>query len=72
MEYAAGVKVRRVDQDGWFSYRGRGWKAGRAFAGQPVGLRPTATDGVLEVLFLTQVLRGLDLRENPTHPVPQT
>jgi transposase InsO family protein len=71
-EYAAGVEVRRVDQDGWFSYRGRGWKAGRASAGQPVGLRPTATDGVLEVLFLTQVLQELDLRENPTRPVTQT
>jgi len=45
---------------------------GRAFAGQAVGLRPTATDGVLEVLFLTQVLKELDLRENPTHPVPPT
>ena len=72
VEYAAGVEVRRVDQNGWFSYRGREWKVGRAFAGQTVGLRPTATDGVLEVLFLTQVLQELDLRENPNQPVPQT
>jgi hypothetical protein len=33
-----------------------------------VGLRPTATDGVFEVLFLTQVIKELDRRPNPTQP----
>ena len=70
VEYAGGVEVRRVDQDGRISHRGRSWKVGRGFAGQPVGLRPGPVDGVLEVLFVTQVIKELDLRENETNSVP--
>jgi hypothetical protein len=58
--------VRRADVKGCISYRNREWKVGRAFAGQPVGLRPTATDGVFTVLFLTQPLKEIDLRQNPS------
>jgi transposase InsO family protein len=63
VQYASTVETRRVDENGWFSYHGRDWKAGRAFCGQTIGLRPTATDGLLEVLFLTQVIKELDLRQ---------
>ena len=70
VEYAGGVEVRRVDQDGRISHRGRSWKVGRGFAGQPVGLRPGPVDGVLEVLFVTQVIKELDLRENETNSAP--
>lgn len=67
VEYALGVAVRKVDQDGWFSFANRPWKVSRAFAGQRVGLRPSA-DGKFEVLFLTQVIRELDLRSaNPNN-----
>ena len=70
VEYADGVEVRRVDQDGRISHRGRSWKVGRGFAGQPVGLRPGPVDGVLEVLFVTQVIKELALRENETNSAP--
>jgi transposase InsO family protein len=70
VEYSAGVEVRRVDVGGWFSYRGQDCKVGLAFASQPVGLRPTATDGVWEVLFLAQVIKELDLRQPQPPTVP--
>jgi transposase InsO family protein len=69
IEYAPGVAVRRVDEEGWISYRGRLWRAGRAFAGQPVGVRPSNTDGVFDVLFLTEVLKQIDLRSLNAKPL---
>jgi hypothetical protein len=36
----------------------------------PVGVRPGKSDGLMEVLFLTQVIKELDLRHNQTNPVP--
>jgi transposase InsO family protein len=69
IEYSQDVEVRRVDQDGRISYRGASWKIGQAFSGQPVGLRATPADGVVEVIFLTQVIKELDLRQHQT-PVP--
>jgi transposase InsO family protein len=70
VEYDSGVEVRHVDQDGWISYRGQPRKVGRPFHHQLVGLRPSQTDGVIEVLFLTQVIKELDLRQTkkPTAP----
>jgi transposase InsO family protein len=70
VEYAGGVEVRRGDEQGWISYRGDPWRIGRAFAGQELGVRATATDGVYEVLFLTQVIKELDLREAQPMTVP--
>ncbi len=66
VEYAAGVEVRRVDQDGWMHYRGRPWKIGRAFVGQSIGIRPLTLDGLMEVIFLTQRIKQLDLRQPQT------
>lgn len=70
VQYAAGVEVRRGDPQGWISYRGGAWRIGRAFAGQELGLRATARDGIYEVLFLTQVIKELDLRQAKLTPVP--
>ena len=61
--YQSGVAVRRVEATGRFSFQGRRLRAGKAFAGYPIGLRPTATDGVLEILFLHHVIRQIDLRQ---------
>lgn len=63
VEYGAGVEVRRGDEQGWISYRGQSWRIGRAFASQSLGVRPADRDGVYEVLFLTQVIKELDLPE---------
>jgi len=69
VEYASGVSVRRVDATGHISYQGKPRKVGRAFIGQDIGLRPTDLDGVLELIFVTQVIKKLDLRE-PVEPTP--
>jgi len=68
VQYAGTVQTRQVDRNGEFSYRGRNWKAGRAFCGQTIGLCPAQTDGILNVLFLTQVIKELDLRQSQTSP----
>ena len=68
--YAPDVVVRRVDVNGHLYYQGRKWKIGRAFVHQPVGLRPTPTDGLMEVIFLTQVIKELDLRQKQNQSVP--
>jgi transposase InsO family protein len=54
IEYAPADIVRRVQAKGFISYRGRHWSVGKAFAGYPVALRPTSTDGLLEVFFCHQ------------------
>ena len=69
LEYAAGVEVRRVDPNGLFSYRNRLWKVGRAFHQQSIGIRPTAIDGTVEIIFGTQIIKTINLRENLTTPL---
>jgi transposase InsO family protein len=60
--YAPEAAVRKVDAAGQISWRGRPWKLSPALAGQPVGLRPTLEDGVVEVRFGHHLVRTLDLR----------
>ena len=63
--YAPGDQVRMVQRAGVIDYRGRSWYVGKAFRGQPVGLRPTATDGQLAVYFCHQRITTLDLHTSP-------
>jgi transposase InsO family protein len=63
---APGDDVRKVDAAGQISWRGRPWKLSVALAGQPVGLRPTLVDGVVEVRFCHHPVRTLDERAQPT------
>lgn len=66
--YASEVEVRRADCNGQIHFRGQVWKVGKAFAGQNIGLRATATDGIYDVLFMTHVIKQLNLRETQTQP----
>src|SRR3970282_1854746 len=45
IEYPAGLPVRKVQQGGHCTVQGRPFTVPKAFAGYPVGLRPTAGDG---------------------------
>jgi transposase InsO family protein len=63
IEYEPAVSVRKVQQKGEISFRGKTMKVGQAFAGYPVGLKPTSTDGVWEVLFCHQTIKQIDLRQ---------
>lgn len=60
-EYADDVTVRRVSNRGTVQIHGRKVAVGEGLAGQLVGLRPTCQDGVLEVLYYTQVMRTVSL-----------
>lgn len=61
IEYAPGDIVRRVQQCGLISYRGRSFRISKAFTGHPVALRPTELDGVLDVFFCHQRIAQIDL-----------
>ena len=61
IEYAPGDIVRRVQQGGFFSYRGRSLRISKAFAGYPVALRPTTSDGLLDVFFCHQKIAQINL-----------
>jgi transposase InsO family protein len=65
IEYPLGLLVRKVQQGGHCTVQGRPFTVPKAFAGYPVGLRPTTTDGVYDVLFCHQRLLELDLRRQP-------
>lgn len=55
--------VRRVDRYGRISIRHRPYFLSGAFAGHPVGLRPTQRDGLYDVLFCTFTVAQLDLNK---------
>jgi transposase InsO family protein len=61
IDYPAADLVRRVAQGGQISFRGRTYRVGRAFTGQPVALR-AAADGVWDVYYCLQRITSLDLR----------
>lgn len=58
--YPDGLPLRRVQDDGRISYGGRPLFLSGAFAGETVALRPTATDGVFDVLYAAFVIDKLD------------
>jgi transposase InsO family protein len=62
-DYGPEAIVRRVDGDGWLSFRNRPLKVGRAFSYRRVALRPTDQDGRFEVLFCAHKVGALDLRQ---------
>lgn len=59
--YPTGMAVRRVQQGGQLSVHGRTLRVPKAFAGYPVGLRPTETDGVFTVWFCSHCITQLNL-----------
>ena len=65
IEYESDDLVRKVDVAGRFSFRGRPVRVGKGFAGQPVAVRPTLTDGEFEVYFCHRRIARIDLREHP-------
>lgn len=62
-DYGPGAIVRRVDGDGWLSFRNRPIKLGRAFTHRCVALQPTQEDGCFDVMFCARKVATLDLRE---------
>jgi Integrase core domain len=61
IEYPSHYKILGVRSGGFVTFGGQTWLVGRAFAGLPVGLRPTPADGHWEVCFCHHRLGCLDL-----------
>ena len=60
--YDTPFQVRRVQGKGEISFQSRTFVIGRAFRGQPVGLRPTSPDGHWDVYFCQELIKTIDLR----------
>jgi hypothetical protein len=67
-EYGPDDIERRVQQNGWFSFKGRALKVSKAFAAQRIALRPTAEDGVWDVVFIAQRISQVNLRDALREP----
>ena len=67
IEYPPGLEVRKVQAEGWFSYRGRGFRVSKALRGLPIALRPLpACDWQRELLFCHQLVGLIDLNQDAT------
>lgn len=62
LEYPAQAFVRKVQQGGDFSFKGRNFKISKCFAGYPIGIMPTITDGVFNILFSHHKVADIDLK----------
>jgi transposase InsO family protein len=62
IDYGPDSIVRRVQGRGEISFQGRTVKIGKAFRGQPIGLRSTTVDGVWDAYFCHQCITHFDLR----------
>jgi len=73
-QYEPQDRVRKVDQNGRFSFKGRILKAPTAFAGRALALRATDTDGLFDICYRSHRIAQIDLRNNtdqPVHHVPE-
>lgn len=69
IEYAPDHHVRRVQQKGWISFKGREFKLPKAFAGYPVGLLPTNNEATWNVIFASRCIATINLREGTAKTV---
>ena len=68
VEYPCGLEVRKVQENGWFTYRGRDFRLTKALRGFPVALRQAdLSDSHREVLFCHQVVALIDLNQPHAH-----
>lgn len=51
IEYGPDDIIRKVQAEGWFSYRNRNFRVSRAFRGEPIALRHTPQDGVFDIFY---------------------
>ena len=63
IEYDYNDTVRKINRDGKLSVQGIVFTISRALESQYVALRPTKTDGLLDVYYCHQKIKTLDLRD---------
>lgn len=61
IEYGSQDFVRKVQQEGIISFKGREWPIGKAFHGYPVGVRPSLVDGIFDIYFCHQKITSINL-----------
>jgi transposase InsO family protein len=63
IEYGPDDLVRKVDLDGFISFKNRSIRIGKGLRRQPIALRATHEDGVFSAHFCTQQIGTIDLRK---------
>jgi transposase InsO family protein len=63
IEYGPGDEVRKVDGDGFISFKNRPWRIGKGLRGELIALRPTGEDGVFAVHYCAHRIGAIDLHE---------
>jgi transposase InsO family protein len=68
-DYEPDVQVRKADEQGRISFKGRQIRSSKAFAGRSLALRATDADGIYDLCYRRHVLTQVDLRQNIVQPV---
>ena len=63
IEYAPDVQVRHGSIQGVIKFDSRSIRIGRAFRGEPIGVRATSTAGLYEVFYAHQSLGQFDVSQ---------
>jgi transposase InsO family protein len=67
-DYAPDDQLRRVPAgEGRISFKNRLWRVPKAFRGKTVAVRPTATDGIYDVVFRAHRIATIDLGNHNSH-----
>ena len=66
IEYDSKDLVRKVQNGGEIWFRGNPYKIGHAFVGHPVALRPTHSDGTINVFFCHQKIAQINPNPSPS------
>ena len=61
-EYDKEFEVRKVQQKGLISFKGKEFRVGDAFYGFPVGLKASEEEGLFDIYFYHQKVNKIDLR----------
>jgi transposase InsO family protein len=68
-EYEPHAQVRKVQDTGWISFKGRQINVSKAFVGRRLALRATNQDGRFDLCYRSHIIAQLDLRQNIVKPV---
>jgi transposase InsO family protein len=63
IEYAPDDQVRKVDSDGFISFKNRPRRISKALRGELIALRPSGEDGVFAVHYCAHRITTIDLRQ---------
>jgi hypothetical protein len=63
VDYPDGYEVRKVGAQARIRFQGGRYKIGKPFTGKHVGIIPTTTDGVFNVVYRHQHITTIDLTQ---------